>query len=170
MNPSDERIIGIDPGTRITGFGVIGIHAGRLSIIDCGCIKPPAKELLSRRHAIIFESLTLLLKKYEPTALAVETQYVHKSIPSAIKLGMTRGVIVLAATLLKIPVFEYAPSEAKKAVVGTGSASKAQVQGMIMRLLSLNTPLEPEDVADALALAVCHAHSKQRGWHYNLGI
>lgn len=152
-------IIGVDPGTRITGYGVISIQRGQLTPIDFGCIRPPATQELPIRYKILFEGISLLLDRHRPDALAVETQFVHKNVPSAIKLGMARGVIILAATLREIPVFEYPPTRAKKAVVGTGKASKGQVQRMVAALLSLANLPEPEDAADALALAICHSHA-----------
>ncbi len=153
-------ILGIDPGTCVTGFGLIEVQEGRrFSVVDYGCIRPPASKPLSERYRIIYQAVDELLKKYSPEALSVETQYISKNPQSGIKLGMARGVIVLAASLREIPIFEYAPSRAKRAVVGTGRASKEQVQGMVQRLLSLSKPPEPEDAADALALAICHGQT-----------
>jgi len=160
MSTSDsELIIGIDPGTRITGYGIISVAGSSYTVIDYGCIRPPAKAALNERNLVIFKELTLLLQAHKPQSLSVETQYVHKNVQSALKLGMARGAIILAASLLEIPVFEYAPSKAKLAVVGNGKASKEQVQKMIQMLLGLNEPPTPEDAADALALAVCHSHT-----------
>jgi len=160
----NKCIIGIDPGTRITGFGVILVDERRcFTTIDYGCIRPPASSPLSQRYRIIHEAIIELIKKYEPDAISVETQYIHKNPQSGIKLGMARGVVVLAAALHEIPIFGYAPSRAKRAVVGTGSASKQQVQGMVQRLLSLSKPPEPEDAADALALAICHGQTSGNG-------
>ncbi len=160
MRKKKRCIIGIDPGTRITGFGIVHVDERRqFSPLDFGCIRPPASKPLSVRYRIIYESLNEIIKKYAPDALAVETQYICKNPQSGIKLGMARGVVVLAASLHEIPIFEYAPSRAKRAVVGTGSASKAQVRAMVQRLLSLSNPPEPEDAADALALAICHGQT-----------
>lgn len=159
-----KRILGIDPGTLVSGYGVINIVDNTLEAIDYGAIKPPPSKTITERYRIIFEGVCALLDQYEPCALAVETQYINKNVQSGIKLGMARGVIVLAATLRDIPVFEYAPTKAKKAVVGTGRASKSQVQHMVKNLLSLASIPEPEDAADALALAICHANSSQ--WHH----
>lgn len=164
LKHKETLIIGVDPGSKITGYGLIKASSVHLEIIDYGCIRPPNSEDYANKNKIIFESLTLLLTKYQPEALSVETQYVHpKNLQVGIKIGMTRGVIVLAASLLSIPVFEYTPTQAKQAVVGTGKASKHQVQGMIKNLLRLPIIPEPEDAADALALAICHANRiKQR--------
>lgn len=129
------------------------------SVIDYGCIRPPPTKPLSERYRIIYRALEALIEKHLPEAIAVETQYIHKNPQSGIKLGMARGVVVLAASLREIPLFEYAPSRAKQAVVGTGRASKQQVRGMVQRLLSLSKPPEPEDAADALAIAICHGQT-----------
>lgn len=158
---SEKRfvVMGIDPGC-VTGYGIITIEPGRrFKAIDYGCIRPPAKEEMPKRHRIIFESIAELIEMYHPDALAVETQYIYKNPQTGIKLGMARGVAVLAASLREIPIFEYAPSKAKKAVVGKGGASKAQVQWMVQKLLGLATLPEPQDASDALALAICHGHS-----------
>jgi crossover junction endodeoxyribonuclease RuvC len=152
-------IIGIDPGTKDTGFGIIEIVGNGYRVLDYGRIRTPSSIKLTDRYLIIYESVTELLEKYQPDVLVVEAQYVHKNVQSAIKLGMARGVIIVAAKKKKMEVFEYYPTQAKRAVVGNGAASKKQVQGMVQRLLNLAEPPEPEDAADALALAICHAHS-----------
>ena len=152
-------IIGIDPGTQITGYGIIKLQQNVMIALDYGCIRPPKRDKLSNRYLILFNALEQLLDKYRPEALAVETQFVRKNAQSALKLGMARGVAILAAKRTGIPVYEYAPSKAKLAVAGNGAASKQQIQGMMKLLLNLSQIPEPEDAADALALAVCHAHS-----------
>ena len=151
-------VIGIDPGTRITGFGVVETNNSSLYPLDYGCINLP-DSALSIRYLTIFESIDLLIEKYKPEALSIETQYIHKNIQSAIKLGMARCSATLAATRKNIPVFEYTPSKAKRAIVGNGRASKQQVQGMIRVILNLQTIPQPDDAADALALAICHIHA-----------
>ena len=148
------KILGVDPGTRITGYGII--EDGKL--IDFGCIRPPASLPLNERYGVIHRGILALIQKFQPDVFVTETQYVSKNVSSAMKLGMARGVAVLAATLHEIPVFEYAPSRAKKAVVGNGQASKEQVQRMTAHLLGLKEVPKPEDAADALALAICHSH------------
>ncbi|NGX37104.1 MAG: Crossover junction endodeoxyribonuclease RuvC [Chlamydiae bacterium] len=152
-------ILGIDPGTRITGFGVIKHHPHRPIALDYGCIRPPAKASSSKRYLIIFEAIETLIETHKPEALSVESQFMHRNAQSAMKLGMAKAMAILAAERKGIPIFEYAPKKAKKAVVGHGSASKEQVQKMIQTLLHLSEPPTPEDAADALALALCHAHS-----------
>jgi crossover junction endodeoxyribonuclease RuvC len=159
-HPHDPQIIlGIDPGTRITGYGVIKIGKPQLEPIDFGCIRPPIHLDLPARYLALFNGLEDLLDRYSPDAVAVETQFVYKNVQSAIKLGMARGVVLLAAARRAIPIYEYTPRKAKLAVVGNGGASKEQVQRMIQLLLNLPSLPEPEDAADALALAVCHANS-----------
>lgn len=152
-------ILGIDPGTRITGYGIIDYHPHRTEALDFGCIRPPLSATSSKKYLIIFEGIKALIDQFKPEAVAVEGQFVHKNALSALKLGMARGMAILAAEMAGIPIFEYAPTKAKKAVVGHGSASKEQVQRMIQTLLNLSDPPTPEDAADALALALCHAHS-----------
>jgi crossover junction endodeoxyribonuclease RuvC len=160
--PNSRTILGIDPGTLLTGYGIILVDEKRcFSAVDYGCIRPPASEPLTTRYKIIFHALEVLLDRYTPEAVAVETQYIHRNPQSGIKLGMARGVAILAAALREIPVFEYAPSRAKRAVVGNGKASKVQVQAMVQMLLSLPERPWPEDAADALALAICHGQASQ---------
>ena len=162
MHTSSEVILGIDPGTRITGFGIIQFLSTP-QVIDYGCIRPPSNLPLEKKYLIIFNDIEKLIKKYRPSAIAVETQYVKKNVQSAIKLGMARGAVVLAAAKNDIPVYEYAPTQAKLSVVGKGQASKHQVTQMITRILQLPSPPKPEDAADALAIALCHSHhSKKR--------
>lgn len=167
MSCSEDLIIlGIDPGTIITGYGLICLRHGKFSLVDLGCIRPPAKLKLSDRYLIIFEAISELLDKYRPQAVAIETQYVNKNVQSAMKLGMARGVAIVAAKRKNSAVFEYAPSKAKLALTGSGKASKHQMQQMIQRLFALSEPAQ-EDAADALALALCHGHICQTAKHFD---
>lgn len=159
MNKKRHRILGIDPGTRVSGFGLIDVEDRSYFPIDFGCIRPPSSYLLSEKYLVIFNGVEELIEKYQPNALVVETQYVHKNVQSAIKLGMARGAVLIAAKRRGLPIFEYAPSQAKRAVSGTGKASKFQVQAMVKGLLNLMTLPQPEDASDALALAICHAQT-----------
>ncbi len=154
-------IIGIDPGTAITGYGIITAKGSSWAAVDFGCIRSPKELKLSDRYLIIYDSLMALLEAYQPGALAVETQFVYKNAQSALKLGMVRGIVILAAKKKGISVFEYTPSEAKRAVLGNGAADKKQVQWMIQRLLQLSVLPTPQDASDALALALCHAHTRR---------
>jgi crossover junction endodeoxyribonuclease RuvC len=152
-------IIGIDPGSRITGYGVIQSERGHHEALDFGCIHPPPSAKFSERCLIIANCLDSILDTFSPEVLIVETQYVDKNVQSAIKLGMIRGVVILAAKRRGIKVFQYAPTQAKLAVVGSGKASKSQVQQMVKYLLHLDEIPHPEDASDALALALCYAQT-----------
>jgi len=154
-------VLGIDPGTAITGYGIIQEERNRPQALDYGCIRPPSSKKLSDRYWIIFSALCGLIEKHRPDMVVVETQYVHKNVASAMKLGMARGGVIIAAKQFGLPVMEYAPAKAKLAVTGNGQASKKQVQEMIRRLLNLSKA-PPSDAADALALALCQVHNKQR--------
>ncbi len=156
-----STILGIDPGTRITGYGVIKHQRHSFEAVDFGCIRPPTSLDEPHKYLILFNAIESLLNQYQPDAVSVETQFVYKNVQSAIKLGMARGVILLAAAKRNIPIYEYAPKKAKLAVVGTGSASKEQVQKMVQFLLKLPMLPHPEDAADALALAICHANTRK---------
>lgn len=156
------RILGIDPGTIVTGFGIIECNGNTYQAIDFGCIRPNPKALLHQRYLSIHLSIEELIKKYRPNSLAIEAQYVNKDPQSALKLGKTLGAIIIAALKENIEVEEYYPTMVKQAVTGKGSASKEQVQGMIKYLLNLSTIPQPADAADALAIAICHAQ-KSRG-------
>ncbi len=152
-------ILGIDPGTRITGYGIIRCLDGKTEPLDFGCIRPPTRLSCNERYLAIFEALETLIQRHSPGALAIETQFVYRNAQTAIKLGIARGMALLAALRSKTPIFEYAPTKTKLAVVGRGGASKTQVQRMTQLLLSLPHLPEPEDAADALAVAICHAHT-----------
>jgi len=157
--PKKKRIIlGIDPGSWITGYGLIQLEIDRVIPLDFGSIRPPKSSTISKRYLIIFTALEELIKQYQPSALSIETQYVYKNVASAMKLGMARGMVLLAAEKNEIPIFEYTPTQAKLAVAGSGAASKEQVGRMVQLLLNLSSPPKPLDAADALALALCHAH------------
>lgn len=150
-------ILGIDPGAQVTGYGLICQKGRETSVIDCGCIRPPRGSHISETFRLIFEELSELLNRFEPTEMAVETQFIQHNVQSGIKLGMARGVAMLAGSLRRIPLFGYPPARVKKAVVGNGRASKEQVVWMVSGILSVSDKL-PEDAADALAVALCHSH------------
>lgn len=150
------RILGIDPGSRQTGFGVIDVGPQRHVYIDCGVIAIEHLALPERLKQI-HETLALHLRQHQPDHVAIEKIFMSKNAESALKLGQARGVAICAAALHGVPVYEYSAREVKQAVVGTGSAAKEQVQFMIRRLLGLSeTP--PMDAADALAIGLCHGH------------
>ncbi|PIS01711.1 MAG: crossover junction endodeoxyribonuclease RuvC [Chlamydiae bacterium CG10_big_fil_rev_8_21_14_0_10_35_9] len=151
-------ILGVDPGTRITGFGIIQSNQ-KIEPIDFGCIRPPSNDPLHKRYWILHQSLESIIQKHLPDAICVESQFVKKNAQSAMKLAMAKAVVYLIAAKYNIPLFEYAPKKAKLAVVGNGKASKLQVQKMTQAILGLKAPPEPEDAADALAIAIAHANS-----------
>lgn len=151
-------ILGIDPGTKVTGYGVIRAFDGKIEAIDFGCIRPKDSLSLHDKYLFIFNGVSHLLDKFRPDTLAIETQFVKINPLSALKLGMARGSIIVAARLKGTEVVEYSPSVAKKSITGSGRASKEQIQGMTQKLLKLDRPPSPEDAADALSIALCHAH------------
>jgi len=153
------RILGIDPGSRLTGFGIIDVKGDQATLVRHGVIRTGAGEF-TERLGIIFAELTALIRQYEPSEAAVETVFVSHNASSALKLGQARGAAVCAAIALGLPVAEYSPRSVKQAIVGRGGADKVQVQHMVSVLLQLQeTPAE--DAADALAVALCHQHTQQ---------
>lgn len=155
-NQKNHIILGIDPGTRVTGYGVVQSSGPRLEALDYGCIKSPAKLTLPEKHLIIFNGIESVIDKYQPEAISIESQFVMKNAQSALKLSMAKAVCMLAATKRGIPSFEYTPRKAKFSVVGHGGAEKLQVQKMIQMILHLPELPTPDDAADGLALAICH--------------
>ncbi len=154
------RIIGIDPGTRITGYGLVEKIGNRLVHIDNGAIYTRADAPLSDRLKTIYNELCRVITDYSPALMAVERIFVAKNALSALKLGHARGVAMLAGVNAELPVAEYTAVEVKKAVVGYGKAAKPQVQQMVKVLLNL-PEIAQEDASDALAVAICHAHCHQ---------
>ncbi len=154
---SSKKIIGIDPGTRTTGYAIVEHSSGTFSPVDFGCVRPPPDALLTTRYAIIFESLELLLDRFCPTEMAIETPFINKNAQSALKLGIAMGCALIAAKRRGIKVFGYSPREVKCAIVGTGKASKEQIQMTVARRFVLKELPKPQDAADALAIALCHA-------------
>lgn len=152
-------ILGIDPGSRRTGFGVIHQEGSRTDYISSGVIRIP-DTALPERLKVIFASISEIISKHQPHEVAIENVFMAKSAGSALKLGQARGAAIVAAVACDLPVFEYEARKVKQSVVGTGAASKLQVQHMVRTLLSL--PGDPqEDAADALAVALCHAHTQK---------
>ena len=151
------RILGIDPGSQITGYGIIDARGSRLDYIDSGCIRLQQQDMPARLR-IIYQSVAELVARHGPQEMAVERVFMHRNPDSALKLGQARGVAILAGVMAGLPVHEYAPRAIKQAVVGTGAAAKEQVQHMVCALLGLSkTP--QADAADALAVALCHGHT-----------
>ena len=163
-------ILGVDPGTNFTGFGVINYNKNNFNRITHGLIKLPPSKPLSLRLEIIYNELDKIIKLYKPDEFAIETAFYGKNVQSAMKIGYARGVSILAAVHNKIPTSEYSPREIKKSIVGNGAASKEQVSFMIKTLLEIKTIKMKYDESDALAIALCHAFrlktsaKKSRDW------
>jgi crossover junction endodeoxyribonuclease RuvC len=155
--PPETRILGIDPGSRVTGYGVITVRDGRTVYVDSGCIRV-AGDSLAERLKIIFEGVQEITRRYQPDVLAIEKVFVQRNVDSALKLGQARGAAICAAVTQTIPVYEYSPNQIKLAIVGKGHAAKEQVQHMVRVLLELND-LPASDAADALACGLCHSHT-----------
>lgn len=151
------RILGIDPGSRVTGYGVIEKEGNNLRYVGHGEIKPFKDALLSAVLISIYQDLSALIGRTTPDAIAVENIFYGKNVRSLIKQAQVRGLVIFTGANLGIPVFEYSPLEVKQAVVGYGRAEKRQVQIMVKAILNLSS-LPPADAADALAVAVCHAN------------
>jgi crossover junction endodeoxyribonuclease RuvC len=154
------RILGIDPGLRRTGWGVIEIDGNRLTFVACGSVEPQESLPLASRLLAIHQGLAAVLGDFQPVEAAVEQTFVNKDGVATLKLGQARGVAMLAPAMSGIPVAEYAPNQVKKAVVGAGHADKAQILMMLKILLPKADPKTP-DAADALAVAITHAHHRQ---------
>jgi len=152
------RILGIDPGTNVTGYGMIEKNRSGLSEILHGEIRLSRNQRMTKRLLKTYENLTALIEAAKPDIVAVEDIFYGKNVKSLIKQGHARGVVLLAASQYNLPVYEYSPLEIKKAVVGYGRAEKRQVQRMVKAILGMSA-LPPEDAADALAVAVCHSHT-----------
>jgi crossover junction endodeoxyribonuclease RuvC len=155
------RILGIDPGTGITGWGVIDKNYNQLTVIDYGCIRTPANTLNQKRLCEIYDGMLLLLQEYQPDEMAIEELFYNRNSTTVISVGQARGVLILAAAQRGIPIYEYTPLQIKQAVTGYGKAEKKQVQYMVKSTLGLNSVPKPDDAADALAVAVCHSNWQQ---------
>ncbi len=155
-----RRILGIDPGLRVTGFGVISVTGNALTYLTCGCIRSDASQRLPERLKMILDDLAVVIARSQPTEVAVEKIFVNVNPQSTLLLGQARGAAISAAVQAGLPVAEYTALQVKQAVTGHGKAAKSQVQEMVTRLLRLpGTP--STDAADALACAIAHAHSAQ---------
>lgn len=152
-------ILGVDPGTATTGFGVIEKNGQTIKALDYGVIRTPAGQSPPDRLMTIFQQINRLFDNYCPSCLVTERLFFSKNQTTAFAVGRAIGVILLSASLHNTPWHEYPPMQVKQAVVGYGAADKKQIQFMIQRILNLPTPPHPDDAADALAIAICHAHS-----------
>jgi crossover junction endodeoxyribonuclease RuvC len=153
-------VLGIDPGTAVTGYGVVkGEPFGTLTLVECGVIRTTARDALPVRLREIYDDVRALIARHAPDALSIEDVFYSKNVRTTVVLGHARGVILLAAEQAGLPIAEYAPAEIKKAVVGTGMATKEQVQFMVTRILRLRHAPTPSDAADGAAAALAHIMS-----------
>ena len=152
--------MGIDPGSRITGYGIIDMDGPRSLYVASGGIQTDSGQALPERLKTIFEAVTEIVRFHQPKEVAVEQVFMHRNPDSALKLGQARGAAICAVVVAGLPVSEYAARSIKQAVVGNGAADKTQVQRMVALLLRLPEPLQA-DAADALAVAICHGHTRQ---------
>ncbi len=153
------RILGIDPGYGITGFGLVDAQRSQFTLVRCGAITTPAGMDFSARLEIIYQDMRQLLEMAKPDAVAIEELFFGQNVTTGIGVAQSRGVILLAIRQAGVPVFSYKPMQVKQAVVGYGNATKHQVQDMTKRLLHLSAMPKPDDAADAIAIALCHARS-----------
>lgn len=159
--PDPEIItIGIDPGTAILGYGVIA-GDGDARLLDYGVFETAKEREMPDRLVTLYDAVTRLIAEYDPHEVAVEQLFFARNVTTAIAVGQARGVVLLAAAQQGVPVAEYSPSEIKNAIVGYGKADKKQMQEMVRILLGLDTVPQPDDAADALAIALCHAQTRQ---------
>ncbi|MCL6634287.1 MAG: crossover junction endodeoxyribonuclease RuvC [Peptococcaceae bacterium] len=151
-------IMGVDPGTAITGFGLVNYTGQGFSLVECGCIRTAPEEPLAGRLQALYRKLNEVIVRYNPEHFAIEELFFNRNARTALAVGHARGVAMLAAAGSGLPVFEYTPLQVKQAVAGFGRAQKAQVQFMVKAILALPAVPAPDDVADALAVAICHGH------------
>jgi crossover junction endodeoxyribonuclease RuvC len=159
-DPSPFVVLGIDPGTATTGFGLVAEDAaGEVHLVRCGVVQTPAHTPMPERLHQLYREVTALLREAAPVAMAIEALFFGRNVTTALTVGQARGVVLLAAAQAGVPVYEYKPSEVKQALVGYGSADKHQMQEMVRLMLGLEDIPRPDDAADAVAIAICHLHS-----------
>ena len=161
-------IVGIDPGIAILGYGVIEYKGNHFKTINYGAIVTGAKEQMPHRLAHIYQELIRILDKYSPDAVAIEELFFNKNVKTALIVAQARGVAILSAANLGLNIYEYTPLQVKQGVAGYGRADKQQIQYMTKTILNLNEVPKPDDVADALAVAICHAHSSAYGSYFKI--
>jgi len=149
------KMLGIDPGTATTGFGVVEKSGGKLVAIDCGVVSTPKELPMSNRLLILFNDIEELIAKHQPDTIAVEQLFFARNVTTAIAVGQARGVVLLAAQKADLTLLEFTPLQVKQAVTGYGQATKKQVQQMVQKILKLKALPKPDDAADALAIAIC---------------
>ena len=153
------RILGIDPGYGITGFGIVEAQAGACRLLRCGAITTPPNTEFSWRLEVIYNDMCQLLETAKPDAVAIEELFFGQNVTTGINVAQSRGVILLAIRQAGVPIYEYKPMQVKQSVVGYGNATKRQVMDMTKRILHLEALPKPDDAADAIAIALCHARS-----------
>lgn len=154
-----RRTLGVDPGTALMGYAVVGQEAGRLALLSCGALETSSALPLAERLALLYDGLLKIIDAYEPTELAVEDLFFNRNVRSALSVGQARGVALLAAAHRDLRVYDYTPLQVKESITGFGRARKGQIQEMVRILLNLEGVLRPDDAADAAAIAVCHLNS-----------
>jgi crossover junction endodeoxyribonuclease RuvC len=152
-------VLGVDPGTAITGYGLVHERDDGLSLVECGVVTTPSSQPLPERLQTIYRGLSDVIRKCKPEEAAVEELFFSRNVRTALSVGHARGVALLALADAGLPIYEYKPLEIKQAVAGYGGADKQQVQEMVRMLLNLERVPQPDDAADAAAVAVCHIHS-----------
>jgi crossover junction endodeoxyribonuclease RuvC len=152
-------VLGIDPGTAITGYGLVREEEERLVLVDYGVIMTPSGQPLPARLQTIYHGLASVIREHQPQAAAIEELFFSRNVRTALSVGQARGVALLGLAEASLPIFEYKPLEIKQAIAGYGGADKHQVQQMVRMLLNLEEIPQPDDAADAIAVAVCHIHS-----------
>ncbi len=152
-------VLGIDPGTAITGYGLVREEEERLVLVDYGVITTPSGQPLPVRLQTIYQGLASIIRKHQPEAAAIEELFFSRNVRTALSVGQARGVALLGLADGGLPIFEYKPLEVKQAIAGYGGADKQQVQQMVRMLLDLEDVPQPDDAADAVAVAICHIHS-----------
>lgn len=154
-------VLGIDPGTAITGFGLVQYERGRESMLDYGTIRTSADLPMYERLLLIYKEINAVMDHYHPQAVAIEEIFHHRNAKSVISVAQSRGVLLMAAASKGLEIGEYTPLQVKQAVCGYGGAEKKQVQMMVQKILKMDHMARPDDAADALALAICHLHSRR---------
>ncbi|MBN2585571.1 crossover junction endodeoxyribonuclease RuvC [Patescibacteria group bacterium] len=159
-HPTSRIILGLDPGTATTGFGVVKKEQGDISLVDCGYITTPSTDSASDRLLVIGRAIEKLIKTHRPDVVAVEKLFFAKNQTTAMSVSQSRGVILASIARQKLPLLEYTPLQVKQTITGYGRADKQQIQRMVKALLKLEQVPKPDDVADALAVAICGAYEK----------
>ena len=155
------KILGIDPGYGLVGFGILEKNGGNIRVLDFGCISTSKEQKLTQRLEIISNCMDEIIEKWKPDEMAIEKLFFNKNITTGIPVAQARGVILVAAQEKGIPIFEYTPSNIKMALTGMGKADKKQMQFMVKTVLGLKEVPKPDDAADALAVAICHSQTNQ---------